>query len=41
MLTARGWWCLVIAVMLVCVAGLVPPPRGNTTLALIGLTLLL
>lgn len=41
MLTARGWWLLLIALFLVSVAGLVPPPRGNTSLALIGLTLLL
>jgi uncharacterized protein (DUF58 family) len=40
MLTARGWWFLMSAVVLVVGAGLLPPPRGHPTLLAIGTTLL-
>lgn len=39
MLTARGWWFLLVVLGLLAFAGLTPP-RGLTALSLIGLTLL-
>jgi uncharacterized protein (DUF58 family) len=40
MLTARGWWCFLLALSLTAFASLVPP-YGHSSLVLVGLTLLL